>query len=138
MDLQIVQVAAPSVPAGGATVTMFDSTKVFGAGNMNMMGGGRVSLSFPGLDVASATNGLKGYTSSDGGTTWDPFTFAVVGSSAQLPATVAICSATDYKSYDIFVANWRDVKFTYTADTSPPTVWRPVVTYRRGDVHVGY
>jgi hypothetical protein len=119
---------------------MFNSVSVFGGGKrMSMFGGGRVGLSFPGMDKASATDGLKGYTSSDGGTTWDPFSFNINGSTGSLPATVAAATASDYDAYDIYVGMFDDVRFTFTAGSTSPTAstWRPVVTYRLGDVHSG-
>jgi hypothetical protein len=138
MEFQPVRVAAPAAPSAGATVTLFDSTVVFGGGKrMSMFGVGRVGLSFPGMDKASAANGLNGYTSSDGGTTWDPFSFNVNGSTGSLPTTVQAATASDYDAYDLYVGMFDDVKFTFTADTTAPTArtWRPVVTYRLGDVH---
>ena len=140
MDFQTVRVAAPSVPAAGATVALFDSTTVFGGGKrMSLFSVGRVELGFPGIDQASAASGLKGYTSSDGGTTWDPFSFNINGSTGSLPLTVSAATATDYSAYDIYVAGHDDVKFTFTAGTIAPTAntWRPEVTYRIGDVHAG-
>ena len=134
-----VEVAAPAAPANNGTVTLFDSTKVFGPKNMRMFGVGRVQLDFQGLDQASAASGLIGYQSKDGGTTWTKFSFGYTGSaSGTLPATVPAATADDSTTYDIFVGACKDVKFTFTAGaTAPTTGWPPVIGYRQGDVKTG-
>jgi hypothetical protein len=136
-ELQRIRVPAPAVPANGATVTLMDST-VHMKGGLAMMGIGRVHISFPKLDQASAAGGLIGYTSEDDGATWDAFAFSV-GGSGGLPATVAAATASDYSAYDIFVDTAEDVKFTFTAGATAPSAagWKPNLYYQAGNVRSG-
>lgn len=137
-QFESVRVAPPAAPGNNATVTLFDSTQVFGKKMMRTLGIGRVHLSFTGLDQASAASGLAGYQSGDGGVNWDPFAFGYSGSATgTLPATVAAATASDSSTFDIFVGVSDDVKFTFTAGATGPSTWRPVIMYRVGDVHVG-
>lgn len=135
------RIAAPAAPGNNATAVLFDSTKVFGAKMMRSFGIGRVGLSFPVLDQASATNGLVGWQSADGGTTWKKFSFGYTGSATgTLPATVTAETATGSLTFDIYVGTCDDVKFEFTAGATGPTSgtgWAPVITFRQGDVHAG-
>lgn len=138
-QFETVRVAAPAVPANNGTAVLFDSTKVFGGGKrMRMFGVGRVSMSFPGLDQASAANGLKGYVSSDGGTTWKAyaFTYSTVAGTGTLPVQVTADTSSTSFLADVGVALHDDVKFELTVGATAPTVWDPVIVYRTGDVHV--
>ena len=135
-DFWRIGIGAPSAPANGGTVTLFDSTVSF-KGGLRMNGIGRIELDFAGLDHASATNGLIGYKSPDKGATWFPCAFSVAGSSTTLPVTVAADTGSDSSSYDIFVGTADDVKITFTAGTPAPTYWKPTITATAGNVHSG-
>jgi hypothetical protein len=131
-DFQRIKIGAPAAPANNGTVVLFDST-VHLKGGLAQNGIGRVRLSFPGLDQASAADGLKGYTSPDKGATWYPFKFG----GTVLPATVAADTGADHDAFDIFVGTEEDVKFEFTAGAAAPTVWTPIITLQVGDVHAG-
>lgn len=131
-DFNRIGIGAPPVPANNGTAVLFDSTVVF-KGGLQMNGIGRIEISFPGLDQASAASGLKGYSSPDGGANWYPFKFG----STVLPATVAAATADDFSAYDIFVGTEKDVKITFTAGATAPTVWKPIITATAGNVHSG-
>lgn len=137
---QRIQVAPPTKPANNGTVTLFDSTVAFSKMGLAMVNAGRFKLSFPGLSQASATDGLKGYVSGDGGTTWSLNTFAASGGSAVLPATVAADSASDSDAFDIYIGCYPDVKFTFTAGATAPSAasWAMVSIFVEcGNVHSG-
>lgn len=136
MDFQVIDLAVPAAPASGATITLFDSTTQLGKGIMGMMGAGRLVVQFCALSHASATDGLKAYTSSNGGTNWDATTMSTVGAVSSLPATVPVCT-TDTATYDIFIKNERDFKLTYENSANTLTSWRVIMKLTCGDVHVG-
>jgi hypothetical protein len=133
-DFQRIKFGNPPVaaPTANATVVLFDSTKHL-PGGLSQNGIGRIQISFIGLDQASAAGGLIGYSSPDKGTTWYPFKFG----GTTLPATVAADTGADHSAYDIFVGTEEDVKFTFTAGATPPTVWTPMVFGQVGNVHSG-
>jgi hypothetical protein len=138
-DFQYIKVGPPTKPGNNATVTLLDSTVTFSKAGLSAKGIGRVTMSFPGIDQASASGGLIGYTSPDKGTTWYPKTFAAVGSVSTLPATVAADTGADSSSFDIFVGTEEDVKFTYTAGATAPTLakWAPILKFMVGNTHSG-
>jgi hypothetical protein len=127
-----IGVGAPAAPGNNATVTLFDSTVTFSKMGLQANQITRIRFDFAGLNQASATNGLVGYKSSDKGATWHPCSFAYNGSLATLPATVAADTGSDSSSYDIAIASASDVKFTFTAGATGPTVWAPVITLQAG------
>lgn len=135
MHFQTIQVGAPAVPANNGTAVLFDSTTL--KVGLPMLGIQRVRISFPGLNQASAANGLKGYKSPDKGANWYEATFASDGSSTTLPATVAADTGSDSDCFDIFVGTERDVKFTFTAGAAAPTIWTPVIILLAGAVQKG-
>jgi hypothetical protein len=130
-DFEIIEFGAPAVPAINGVAVLFDSTVFFNKMGLSMMRVGRVQLAFPGLDQAGT---LTGYTSKDKGATWNQFAF---GGGTTLPATVAADTTTDHSSYDIFVATEKDVKFTFTAGGTAPTVWNPTIKCQTGNTHSG-
>ena len=130
-DFEIIDFGAPAVPAINGTAVLFDSTVFFNKMGLSMMRIGRVQLGFPGIDGTPGT--LTGYTSNDKGATWNQFAFGL----ASLPATVAVDTTTDHNSYDIFVATEKDVKFTFTAGATAPTVWKPTIKAQAGNTHSG-
>lgn len=134
-SFQTIRVGAPAAPAAGATATLLDSTTL--KVGLATMGIQRVRIGFPGLDQPSAASGLKGYKSTDRGATWYEATFTTAGSAATLPATVAADTGSDSDSYDIFVGTDADVKFTFTASGTGPTIWAPVITLVVGAVQNG-
>ena len=119
-----IRLGAPAVPGISATVTLVDSTVTFGKMGLRMNNIHRVIMAFPGLDQAGT---LTGYKSPDGGANWYQDTFAPSGSTT-LPATVAAQTATVTTEFDIDVSTADDVKFTFTAGGTAPTVWKPVIT----------
>lgn len=123
-----IKVGPPSAPGNNATVTLLDTTKVFGQQGLRANGIHRVILAFPGLSHASATGGLLGYVSPDHGTNWYRNTFAPSGDPAALPLTVNAATATDFDTFDIDVTAFDDVKFTFTAGATGPTTWKPTIT----------
>jgi hypothetical protein len=131
-DFQRIKIAAPDVPAGNGTVTLFDST-VHLKGGLAQNGIGRIQLSFPGLDQASATAGLIGYSSPNKGATWYPFKFG----DTNMPRTVAADTGADHDAYDFFVGTEDDVKFTLTVGGTAPVVWYPLIFAQVGNVHSG-
>ena len=124
---QDIRIGAPAAPGNNATVTLVDTTAIFGKSGLRMNGIHRVCMSFPGLDQDSAASGLKGYSSPDHGANWYPCTFAPSGDPAALPLTVAAATVSDFTSYDVDVTTHDDVKFTFTAGATGPTVWAPVL-----------
>ena len=127
-NYQPIKFGAPAVPTSGGTVTLFDST-VYLKGGLAQNGVGRIRVSFPGLNQPSATNGLVTYSSPDHGAHWYQFPFG----GSTLPATVAADTGTDHSAYDIFVGVEDDIKITYTATATAPTVWTPVIVAIVGD-----
>ena len=123
---QDIRIGAPDAPALNATVVLVDTTALFGKMGLRMNGIHRITLSFPGLDQASAADGLNGYTSPDHGANWYADTFAT-SSTPGLPQTVAAQTATATASFDIDVTPFDDVKLTFTAGATGPTVWKPVI-----------
>jgi hypothetical protein len=121
-----IRVEVPAVPTTGATVTLFDSSVALGKMGLRVAGIHRVTMAFPGLDVASATDGLIGYTSPNKGTTWYPCSFAYEGFDG-LPDTVPVDSGDGGYALDVDVTPHDDVKFTFTAGATPPAVWKPVI-----------
>lgn len=136
MDFQVIELTPPAAPASGATITLFDSTSFMWPGALSMIGAGRLVVQFCALSHASATNGLKAYTSADKGANWDATSMSVVGTVSALPATVPVCT-TDTATYDIFIKNERDFKLTYENSANSLTSWRVVMKLTCGDVHVG-
>lgn len=124
---QDIKLEAPAVPTAGATVTLLDTSVALGKLGLRALGYHRVLISFPGLDQASAANGLIGYASPDHGTTWRQETFAPSGDPNALPQTVAAATATGFSVFDIDITAHEEVKFTFTASGSAPTVWTPVI-----------
>jgi len=129
---QPIRISPPAAPAANATVVLFDSTVVFANMGLAMMGITRVKLDFAGVNQPSASGGLIGYKSSDKGATWNACSFAALGSASSLPATVTADTGSDSCSYDIAVSSAADVKFTFTASGTGPTVWAPVITLQVG------
>jgi hypothetical protein len=123
---QDIRIGAPPAPGNDATVVLVDTTALFGKMGLRMNGIHRITLSFPGLDQASAADGLKGYTSPNHGGNWYVDTFATA-STPGLPQTVAAQTATATASFDIDVTPFDDVKITFTAGATGPTVWTPVI-----------
>lgn len=136
MDFQVIELTPPAAPASGATITLFDSTTMLWPGALSMIGAGRLVVQFCALSHASATNGLKAYTSSNKGTNWDATSMSVSGTTTSLPATVPVCT-TDTAAYDIFIKNEKDFKITYENSTNTLTAWRVNIKLTCGDVHVG-
>lgn len=138
-NFETIQLSPPAVPANNGTATLFDSTVSF-PGGLRMWGIGRLKLSFPSLDRASAASGLIGYISGDKGVTWNPCAFTAVGSGGSLPATVAADTGSDNSSYDIFVGPYSDVKVTFTAGATAPSAatWARIgISVDQGNVHSG-
>jgi len=136
-EFQRIGIGAPAAPAKNATVPLFDSTVAFNKMGLRALGIARIKFDFAGLDQPSATNGLKGYKSNDKGTTWYDCSFSVSGASGSLPTTVAADTGTDSMSYDIFIGTAEDVKFTFTASATGPTIWPPIITCEAGNVNSG-
>lgn len=130
-----IQIGAPAAPANNGTVVLFDSTTL--KVGLHLLGVTRVRLSFPGMNQASAADGLKGYKSTDKGANWYAATFSEAGAAATLPATVAADTGSDSSSYDIPVLGERDVKFTFTAGATAPTIWAPIITLQVGNPQSG-
>ena len=137
-QFQYVKVGPPARPANNGTVTLLDSTRDL-PGGLSANNVGRVTMSFPGIDQASATSGLIGYSSVDKGVTWYKKAFTVVGTATALPATVAADSGADSSSFDVYVGTEEDVKFTLTVGATTPTAakWLPILKYVIGNVHSG-
>lgn len=126
------QISAPPAPGNNATVVLFDSTKMPGAGMLSAMQIQRIKLDFNGLNQPSAASGLKGYKSDNGGANWYQCAFSLAGSGATLPQTVAADTGTDSTSYDIFIGSARDVKIEFTASGTGPTIWPRTITLQAG------
>jgi hypothetical protein len=128
-DSTLIGLGAPAAPTTGETIDLFDSRVTFGPGGMRREEIQRVRIAFPGLDEDSAADGLKGYVWSDGDSAYHQYKFDITGSGGTtLPATVTADDGTDSEAFDIFVGAHGDVKFTYTAAATPPSVWGPVIT----------
>jgi hypothetical protein len=125
-------VGAPAAPGNGATVPLFDSTVTFSKMGLAANQVTRIRFDFAGLNQPSAASGLAGFKSSDKGKTWFPCKFAYNGGTALLPATVSADTGSDSNSYDIFIGGAADVKFTFTASATGPTVWNPIITLQAG------
>jgi hypothetical protein len=136
MDYQPIRVGAPAVPANDGTAVLFDSTVTL-KGGLQMSGVARIRIDLAGVNQASAASGLKGYKSPDKGAHWYLSAFSATGSSASLPATTTADTGADGYSVDIFLGTCADVKFTWTAGATAPTVWNPVITLLAGDSHPG-
>ena len=126
---------AAAAPAAGATVTLFDSTVTFNKMGLAANGITRIQFDFAGINQASDTNGFVGYKSTDKGVTWKQCAFTAVGTANAIPCTVAADTGTDSSAYDIPIHTVPDVKFTWKASGTGPTVWPPVVTLQVGNVH---
>jgi hypothetical protein len=124
---QDIRIGAPAAPGNNEVVNLVDTTGLFGKSGLRMNSIHRITLSFPGLDQASAAAGLIGYTSPDHGANWYKDTFAPAGDPSALPATVAAQTASATASFDIDVTPFDDVKITFTAGATGPTVWTPVI-----------
>ena len=130
--MESARFAWPSAPTAGATVTMFDSSAAFSKKMMRTVDCTRVQVNFLSVDVASATNGLKAYGSSDGGTNWDQ-----VDLNGTMPATVAASTSGQDNSHDFWVAKYDDFKVTYTCGTTGVSTWRGTTTVYFHEVHPG-
>jgi hypothetical protein len=130
MFFNTIGLGAPAAPGNNETVTLFDSRVSF-KGGLRMAGITRVIVSFPGIDQASATSGLKAFKWD--GTAYQDATFNV------LPATVPADTGSDSESYSLLVMGERDVKITYTAGATGPTAatWNPQITAVAGNAEAG-
>jgi len=120
---QDIRIGAPTVPTAGATVTLFDSTKVFGTMGLRMNYIHRATVSFYGLDRDVT---LSGKNSPDHGSNWYTDTFAAVGDPNALPLTVT-ANATGVSSFDVDITAHDDVQLLATAGTPAPSVWKVVI-----------
>jgi hypothetical protein len=111
-------VTPPAAPGNNATVTLFDTTTMFGetwSKVISALNMSRVSVSFLSLDQASAANGLVPAASSNGGTNWDQ---------TQAGITIAASVAGTVNTYDFDIDIYDDFRLRYTAGGTGPTVWR--------------
>jgi len=131
MDFNLIKIGPPTVPGNNATVTLFDSSIIPGGLSTNKIA--RVRFDFAGINQDSAVLGLRGYKSPNRGTTWYEATFDVA-----LPIQITADTGADSMSVDINVTGLSDdVKFTYTAGATAPTVWSPTITLQTGSVESG-
>jgi hypothetical protein len=115
---ETIDIGPPAAPGNNATVTLFDSTTMFGGepcNAINLFKINRVSVTFLSVNQASAASGLRSYASSDKGTNFDETQAAL-----SIPATVAGVVNT----YDYPVDGYDDFRLTYTAGATGPTTWR--------------
>lgn len=114
-------VTAPAAPGNNATVKLLDTTTMFGetwSKVIPSMGLSRVVVAFLSVNQASAANGLKAYSSSNGGTNWDQIELGT-----NVPASVAGSTQQEDLVIDLF----DDFKLEYTAGATGPTTWRVTI-----------
>ncbi len=124
MQIQTVEVGTPAAPGNNATVVLFNSTRMNGGTTDGKTPGwirnNNVTwyeVAFLSVDHDSAANGLKVYSSSDGGANWDQ-----IETGMTRLATVAGTVDT----YRWYVGQ-------YTAGAAGPTVWRVTQKLTIGD-----
>lgn len=128
---EFCQFAAPSKPASGATVALFNSVTAFnGAKLMRQAHLTRIQINFLSVSHVSGTGGLIPYKSVDGGTTWYAVDF-----NGLMPATVAASTTGKDNVYDFWVGDTIDFKVEYTASANTYTTWAVSVTGYFGEVH---
>jgi hypothetical protein len=127
MESRAMQIGAPAAPGNNETVTLLDTAVLFNGAGLPLMGIRRVRLAFPGLDEDSAVSGLNGYVSPDKGTNWYIDTFEADATPGGLPVQVTAQDSEGFMWYDIAVVHAKDVKFTFTAGATGPSVWSPII-----------
>jgi len=126
-----ITIGTPPAPANGATIDLFNSDTAFGVGGLRMQDWGRIRLAFLQLSHASAAGGLTMSVRAKGSTTW-----RAVTDGGTFPAAMA-AGTSDPVVYDVMVAQYEAVKFTYVNGATLPTTWEVTITGYVGSVHTG-
>lgn len=109
-------------PTTTGTVTLFDSTVAFSAGSFHLLGFKWFQYSIAiGSAAGGGTGSLTGEYSTDKGATWTTFYTAT---SADGLAASPVNNADE-----VYVGEFRDVRFKYTNATEAPTVFRVALAF---------
>ncbi len=118
---ETIWIKAPAAPGDAATVTLFNSTTMFGGeacAALSLFKISRVIVTFLSINQASAANGLVPSASSNDGANWDQ---------TETGITVAASVAGSVETHDFAVDRFRDFKLLFTAGATGPTTWRVTV-----------
>jgi hypothetical protein len=125
---ETIEVSPPAAPGIGATITLFDTTTMFGGEAWNViaaMNMSRVVVTFSSLSHDSAAAGLLSQESTNGGANWDTTETGVQITAA---STVGAGNTHDYA-----IDRFKDFRLTYTNGGTLPTTWRVSIKVICGD-----
>lgn len=127
-----MRIAAPTAPASGATVVLFDSETMFGVGVMRPLNLTLLEVTFVRLSHASAANGLKAYMKSVPGGTWRETTMPDDSGVATMPVTISAVTAAGEEAERFVVTPYAEFKLEYENSANVLTTWEVSIVAHLG------
>ena len=137
---EAINFTPPAAPLSAATVVLFDSWTMLGKGQLRMMNGTLLEVTYQAMDQDSAANGLIAYTmiSTDinAASAYVQNNMKNDAGVDTLPVQVTAAMALRQRTYRFVISPYAEFKLTHTAGVVPPTTWSLGITLHTGNLSV--